>query len=230
MTSGQNFCTECGAPLVPGTRFCGQCGHAVAGAEAVTPVIPHAAPALPQSSPLTGTGGERILGIVPFLEQGLISVIHYTLVVTSTRLIFCTWDPDTDEAMSDADDAVMQESCDISETKDEIAHFRAKNWEDGPWQRYRSMPPDTAGAAPGSITIPLSDIAGADIICENTTSTQDELYIEEGGRTHTFDLMHSQGQYLAGILRPVLGNRLTVADKLHRRGKIDRLLTGQEYK
>ena len=106
MTMPPKFCTACGCPA--------RCRHAVlqpvraAGCHARA--LPHTCPAAtaaPQPAgplPAAPEGGERILGIVPFIEQGLLSVIHYTLIVTDRRLIFCTWDPGTDEAMSDADD------------------------------------------------------------------------------------------------------------------------------
>jgi hypothetical protein len=176
-------------------------------------------------------GGERILGIIPFIEQGLLSVIHYTLIVTAHRLIFCTWDPDSDAAMSDENDALMQESCSISEIRDEIAHFRAKDWSAGPWQRYLSMTPDAISAGPpGTVTIPLGEITGASIICETLTSTQDTLRIRQKNRELVFDLMYSQGLYLSGILAPLLGERLVTEGHLHRRRGIDRLLSGQEYK
>ena len=232
MTNGQKFCTECGAPLVPQNRFCGQCGHPVPGASTAP-----AAPAIPAQPlkrnavpPQQEAGCERILGIVPFIEQGVLSVTRYTLVVTTRRLIFSTWDPEVDEAMSDAEDDVMQESCDIAETTDEIAHFRTKDWADGPWTRYRSMDPDTiAASAPGSIIIPIASVTRADILCETKRSTQDTLYIEMEGTNHEFDLMHSQGRFLETILCPILHDRLEVADKLHARGKIDRLLSGRQY-
>lgn len=234
MTSFRKFCTGCGAPLA-GTRFCTRCGQPVP-----TPVQPATGPApgpvqpaqpAPVPAPATGAGGERILGIVPFLEQGLISVIHYTLVITDRQLIFCTWDPANDEAMSDADDAVMQESCSISDTKDEIAHFRQKDWSGGPWERYRSMTPDSiAAVAPGSITVPLAEIADVSIICETLSSTQDTLRVRDRNREISFDLMHSQGPYLARILAPLLGERLSMEDHLHRRRGLDRLLSGQEYR
>jgi hypothetical protein len=231
MTSGQKFCTECGAFLVPGTRFCGKCGHPVAGqATADSPAAPQQQSPSHHGSPVSG-GPEQILGIVPFVEQGLLSVIHYTLIVTSERLIFCTWNPDTDEEMSDADDEVTQESCNIAETTDEIAHFRAKDWATGPWQRYRSVSIDTiAPHAPGSITIPVSTIISADIVRETRSSTQDKLFVETGESRHEFDLMYSQGPFLFGLLQPILGQKVTIADHLHRRGKLDRLLSGQEYK
>jgi hypothetical protein len=179
-------------------------------------------------TPAAGT--ERIAGIVPFIEQGLVSVLHYTLIITTGRLIFCTWNPDTDEALSDAEDDAMQESCDIADTLDEIAHFHAKDWAGGPWERYRTMPPETiAASAPGSIVIPLAEISCADIVCEQKTSTLDHLYIEENGRQHTFDLIYSQGPLLGRILTPLLGDRVRVADHRHRRGKLDRILSGQEY-
>jgi hypothetical protein len=236
MSSGQKFCTECGAPLVPGTRFCGQCGLPVEGQEpAAGSHVPAQTaswqqPSFPRVPDVQGNL-ERITGIVPFVEQGLISVIHYTLIVTSQRLIFCTWNPDTDEAMSDADDEVMQESCSIAETKDEISHFLAKDWTAGPWQRYHSMPIDTiAAGAPGSVSISLASITDVEIICETRSSTQDKLSIDEGGRQHTFDLMYSQGPFLFNLLRPLLGEKVTMADHLHKRRALDRLLTGQEYK
>jgi hypothetical protein len=202
-------------------RFCTQCGQVAA------------APAAPQALPGTAPqdGRERILGIVPFLEQGLLSVVRYTLIVTDRRLIFCTWDAGSDEAMSDADDAAMQESCDISETVDEIAHFRGKDWSDGPWQRYLSMVPDAIIAgAPGTIVVPLGEIADAGIVCETRTSTQDTLSIRSDGRELAFDLMYSQGPYLFGILSPLLGGKLSMEEHLHRRRGLDRLLSGQEYK
>jgi hypothetical protein len=235
MSSCQKFCTECGASLVSGTRFCGQCGSPVAGQ------IPASLPAtiqtlasqqapMMQGAAIHG-GTERIIGIVPFVEQGLLSVIHYTLLVTPQRLIFCTWNPGSDEAMSDADDEVMQESCSFEETTDEIVHFRAKDWADGPWQRYLSMPIDTiADGAPGSISIPLAGIAWADIICENRSSTQDKLSIDEGSHQHTFDLMYSQGPFLFGLLQSLLGEKVRMADHLHKRRGLDRLITGQEFK
>jgi len=230
MTPGQKFCTNCGTGLVPGMKFCGQCGTAVPGVTS-----PVTAPASPVSAtPATGTrpaAGEGVVGIVPFVEQGLISVIHYTLVVTSRRLIFCTWDPKTDEAMSDADDEVMQESCSIEETADEITHFRAKDWSVGPWQKYRSMAPDSIVASSmGTIVVPIQEIESVDILCETRTSTQDSLYVIHGQKEHTFDLMYSQGPFLFGILEPILGERVSMVDHKHRRSKIDRLITGQEYK
>jgi hypothetical protein len=214
-------------------RFCSQCGEKVAAPAIAGPQAVPSRQSRPEAPPAAAPpgGGERIVGIVPFLEQGLLSVVHYTLVVTDRRLIFCTWDPDSDEQMSDAEDAVMQESCDISGTKDEIAHFRKKDWSAGPWQRYLSMAPDAIIAgAPGSVVIPLQDIADAGIVCETLTSTQDTLSLWDNQREYTFDLMYSQGPYLSGILSPLLGERLTMEDHLHRRRGLDRLLSGQEYK
>jgi hypothetical protein len=189
---------------------------------------------LQSATPLNGdlrNSTEPIIGIVPFVEQGLLSVIHYTIIITPQRIIFCTWDPDTDETMSEAEDEVMQESCTIAETTDEIAHFRSKDWSTGPWQRYRSMPVETiTAAAPGSITIPITGSVIVDIVCENSSSTQDMLYINDGNRQYEFDLMHSQGPFLYRLLQPVLNERVRISDHLHRRGKLDRLLTGQEYR
>lgn len=230
MTSPQKFCTACGAPLAAGKRFCTQCGQPVELPGRSAGIAPEAVQAAP-AAPAAGVSGERILGIVPFIEQGLLSVLHYTLIVTDRRLIFCTWSPESDEAMSDADDAAMQESCEISETKDEIAHFRAKDWSGGPWERYRSMAPDAIIAgAPGTIAIPLAEIADVSIVCETRTSTQDKLSVRDRNRDQTFDLMYSQGPYLARILAPLLGERMSMEDHLHRRRGLDRLLSGQEYK
>jgi hypothetical protein len=230
MTDLQKFCTECGGDLIPGTRFCGHCGHPVGG-----PVAPGATPSPGRqtiSPPLPQPGGpEQILSIVPFIEQGIISIIRFTLIITNRRLIFCTWNQDTDEAMSEAEDNVMDESCNANETRDEIAYFRAKDWSEGAWQRYRSIPLDEiARNAPGSITIPVHGITDVNIVCETSDSTQDEIYIEEGSRSHTFDLMYSQGPFIYQILKSILGERARIEDHLQRRGKIDRLLTGQEYK
>jgi len=230
MTSGQKFCTECGAPLAPGIRFCGKCGYRVADPNPANPAVAPLQPPVP-TVPAVHGGPERIIGIVPFLEQGLLSVIHYTLMVTPQRLILCTWNPETDETMSGTDEEMMQESCTIAETKDEITHFRAKDWTTGPWQRYLSMPIDaiTAGA-PGSITIPIPGIAKADIICETWASTHDTFSINEGSRMHTFDLMYSQGPFLYRLLEPLLAEKISITDHLHKRHGLDRLLTGQEYK
>jgi hypothetical protein len=235
MTASQRFCTECGTPLAAGTRFCGQCGHPVADQNSggISAANPNAATQYTPVFQGTAVPGslEQITGIVPFIEQGLLSVIHYTLLVTPQRLIFCTWNPDTDEKMSEADDEVMQESCSISETLDEIAHFRARDWTTGPWQRYHSLPIDTiAASAPGSISLPVSSINSIDIVCETRNSTQDQLYIDAAGQRYTFDLMYSQGPFVFGILHPLLGEKVHIEDKLHKRHGLDRLLSGQEYK
>jgi len=214
-------------------KFCGQCGAGIPGVAAAN-TLQAAPPAPIPAFPATegfASRGEVVAGIVPFIEQGLLSVIHYTLVITNRRLIFCTWDPGTDEAMSDADDVVMQESCSISETSDEIAHFRAKDWADGPWQKYRSMDPDAiAAGSRGAIIVPLQEIAYVDIVCETRTSTQDSLYVLHGEKQLKFDLMYSQGPFLSRLLVPLLGERVRSADHLHKRHGIDRLITGQEYK
>lgn len=234
MTPSQKFCTECGAALSPGMKFCGQCGACITGAFAANTAQAAASAPNPGRSATDCTPcitGEQVAGIVPFIEQGLLSVIHYTLVITNRRLIFCTWDPGTDEAMSDADDAVMQESCNISETADEITHFRAKDWAEGPWQKYRSMDPDAiVSGSPGTIVVPLPEIVFVDIVCETRSSTQDSLYVDYGQKPLKFDLMYSQGPFLFRLLVPVLGDRVRIADHLHKRHGIDRLITGQEYK
>jgi hypothetical protein len=230
MTPGQKFCTECGAALAAGTKFCGRCGHPVSvGAE--IPALDQAPVPLQQPASLEKTSVEQITGIVPFIEQGLLSVSHYTLIVTTGRLIFCLWNGSIDEAMSGAEDQVMQESCSIAETAEEIIHFRKKDWATGPWDRYRAMTPDTIVAgAPGSLVIPMNGITVVDIVCETKSSTQDQLHILQGDKNQVFDLMYSQGPFLFRILQPILGERVRMADHLHERTKLDRLLTGQEYK
>ncbi|PKG31594.1 MAG: hypothetical protein CW742_12600 [Methanoregula sp.] len=69
-----------------------------------------------------------------------------------------------------------------------------------------------------------------EIICEKRYSTQDKLHIYTTDRQHEFDLMHSQGPFLFGLLTPVLGEKVSIADKRHQRSKFDRLISGQEYK
>lgn len=233
MTVIQKFCTGCGATLPAGMKFCTRCGQPIIVPGTAGQPVPadQLVPAAGSPAPAQNHGMERVLGIVPFIEQGLLSVIHYTLIITDRRLVFRPWDPDTDEEMSDADDAVMQESCEIGEIKDEIAHFRAKDWSEGPWKQFLSMAPDTiAAGAPGTIAIPVRDISDANIVCETMTSTQDRLQIRFAGQEYSFDLMYSQGPYVSKILSPLLGDRLTMEDHLHRRGKLDRLLSGQEYR
>lgn len=182
------------------------------------------------SAPAAGDTGERIRWIVPFIGQGLLSAIHDTLVVTDHPLIVCTWDTDNDEAMAGADDAVMQESCSFSDIKDEIARFRQKDWSGGPWERYRSMKPDTIIAGtPGTVIVPLQDNADVTVICKTLTSTQDTLLIRDRNREHSFDLKDAEGPYPARLLAPLPGDRLAMEDNFHRRRGIDRLLSGQEY-
>jgi hypothetical protein len=174
---------------------------------------------------------EQVLGIIPFLEQGLLSVTRYTLIVTDRQLVFRTWDPSADEAMAEADDAIMQESCSIEDTIEEIAYFRKKDWSCGPWQLYRSLPPDALAAGPpGSIVLPLDDIVDAAVVYETRSSTQDTLHLHSKNRNLEFDLMYSQGLYLFGILHPLLGDRICLEEHRHRRRGLDRLISGQEYK
>jgi hypothetical protein len=84
--------------------------------------------------------------------------------------------------------------------------------------------------APGAISIPFRDILSADIICETRNSTQDSLTVDDGKTGKNYDLMFSQGPFLFRLLDPLLGQRVSMADHLHRRKGLDRLLSGQEYK
>ena len=82
MSEVKKFCTECGKPLEPGARFCGNCGKTVSG---VTP--PVAAPAA-----LSGqnVSGESLIGIIPGVsrKKGLFSVEGFSVVITGKRIIF----------------------------------------------------------------------------------------------------------------------------------------------
>jgi len=121
------FCTHCGLPLNPGTRFCGQCGQAVqplpdapAAAAPGPPAAPPPVPAAPQApgfqplaAPVQAPAAnlEPILGVILGLQQSKgflgMGTRNLSLIVTPARLIFC---PVTNQEMNRAVAAAREEA------------------------------------------------------------------------------------------------------------------------
>jgi hypothetical protein len=89
MAQERRFCTNCGVPLIPGTKFCGSCGNQV-GASIVSPVTPPEQVSLPPVP--TTAGGEILIGIIPNVKRkkGLFTIEVFNIVVTSQRMIFAS--------------------------------------------------------------------------------------------------------------------------------------------
>ena len=94
-TTPSRYCTHCGAPLAPKSRFCGQCGQAVARPPETLP--PPRPPAPPKASPPPPPPPrEQILGIVAVGKpKGLLGMRHdsYNVIVTPTHLVFAHVSP-----------------------------------------------------------------------------------------------------------------------------------------
>ena len=97
MAEVKKFCTNCGKPLEPGTRFCGFCGKEISGSPPAASVstgsgtitAPPTLPAPPAKAPPAATA-EQLIGVIPGIsrKKGLFAVEGFSLVVTEKRLIF----------------------------------------------------------------------------------------------------------------------------------------------
>jgi len=85
MVQEKSFCTNCGAALDKGTKFCGSCGQKLSESAASSVATP-----APVASTSQGVSAEQLVGIIPAVsrKKGFISVEAFNVVVTERRMIF----------------------------------------------------------------------------------------------------------------------------------------------
>jgi len=82
------YCENCGTPLSPAAKFCGNCGTSVRGTQ-VPPPPPPPTPLSQTSNPLNPTPSEQTLSfIIAQLMKRFGTSDYYTGVLTTQRLIF----------------------------------------------------------------------------------------------------------------------------------------------
>jgi hypothetical protein len=87
-TNMNNFCMTCGKPLVPGIRFCGQCGAGVAQSTSTSALAPSVAPISGNSS--GGAGGNTILATSAAIGSFLWAAVMVLVVLLQLGLAATT--------------------------------------------------------------------------------------------------------------------------------------------
>lgn len=144
MTQSPRFCENCGAPLNPGARFCGQCGQTVRAAGATPagspPQAVQPAPA-PVPAPQEEAGSaEPVVGVLAGLQRrkGLLGYQTWNLVVTPQRLVFALM---TQQMMNDAVRQAQEQA--KREGKGLMARIAAQmGWLQLMVDKYHDMPVD----------------------------------------------------------------------------------------
>lgn len=172
------FCEQCGAPLRPTTRFCGNCGTQVEPLAAPPAAPPPAPPSPPTpSAPPVPTppppvqepvatapepDTEPVIGVIPGLTRtkGLMQIETFCLVVTPARLVFSL----ITQAMINA--AVQQARADAKARGEGILGQVGAQmaYLDILVERYQTIPvEETLAEQPGNFFIPNAQIKKAEI-------------------------------------------------------------------
>jgi hypothetical protein len=166
------FCTNCGSPLSPGKKFCGQCGQRVEPLPTVPAPMPYptqqpvpqpmpypAQQPAPYPAPQPEVPSESIVAIVPNVQRrkgflGMGAEV-FNLVVTPGRLVFVAVSQQT---MKDAVAAANAEA--KRQGKGVLGQIAAQmGWVDLLCRQYVATPVETILAQyPGSFFIPLNQL------------------------------------------------------------------------
>lgn len=204
MSSTSKYCTQCGSPLAPDARFCGQCGQVVRATPVATPVV---APAAPQPVPSVA---EPTVGIIPNLQRrkgflGMSAETFY-LVVTPGRLVFASV---TSKMMQEAIAAARQEAKD--QGKGFLGRFAAQMaWSDVICRQYQAMPVDAILAQyPGSFFIPNNQIKKVRLeegSADEDGTTNAQVTFDTMSGKHKFDFSGTGTGNARQVLQQVLGS------------------------
>lgn len=227
MTQTQRFCTQCGAALKAGNRFCGSCGQPVeqaanAPATAVPSTIappPPAASAPPPPASVqearpapqpaaAAAPSEPIIGMVPNLQQHKgfmgVKVDAYNLIVAPTRLIFVFVSGDTMKA--EVAEANREAKAQGKKWMGIVA--AQMGWLNRLLTKYTQMSIDEILARyPGSFVINNAEIRKVRLGApgDDESSAQGEMHIETAGSKLRFDMMSMQPQEAKRLLQQTLG-------------------------
>jgi hypothetical protein len=219
MTQTQRFCTQCGAELRAGNRFCGSCGHPVDQVAASTdqpapPPSPQLRAAAQPAQPVApqpvqpAPAGEPIVAIVPNLQQRRgfmgVKVSSYNMMVTPRRLVFVYISTDTMKA-------------EVAEARRE-AKDEGKNWMGVVGAQMAWQGRLCAKLAEMGVEQALSRYAGsfsvanAEIIkvrlggpSDDESNIQGEMRLETGVNKWKFELITEQPQKVKRLLQQTLG-------------------------
>jgi hypothetical protein len=192
MVPEKSFCTNCGAALDKGAKFCGSCGQKVSESAADAKPAPAA----------TG-GGEKLVGIIPAVsrKKGFLSVEAFNVVVTERRMIF----------------AIMTQEMRKEEAKKEgkgkglvgvlSAAFSGYTLH----KRYLDMPPEAAlKENPENFAVDLGAIRKVKVKGGNrwvrsgvTQYEQGQMEIETAGEKYKFTMPHDIVDRAKEVLRQV---------------------------
>jgi hypothetical protein len=192
MVPEKSFCTNCGAALDRGAKFCGSCGQKVSASTA------EAAPA-----PTTvGGGDEKLVGIIPAVsrKKGFLSMEAFNVVVTERRMIFAIMTPE-----------MIKEAAKQERKKGLAGVFSAAFVGYTLHERYLDMPPEAAlNENPENFAVDLGAIKKVKVKGGNswvrsgvTQYEQGQLEIETAGEKYKFTMPHDTVDNAKEVLRQV---------------------------
>lgn len=199
MTTIQQFCTECGAPLEPGAKFCEQCGKKVEITQSNSVLSP------------PGDVQEELLGIIPFVFSGsILSPRYHTLILTGQCFIFIPFDLEKDMELADSRDALTDEDT-FDEVGDQRSFFIRRDWSQGPWMRYAGKRAEKLQREhPDAVAISYASVTGMEIFNDTGYSTDDAITIRTRDATLEWTVEFAQGPRLFSILEPILREKISM--------------------
>jgi len=201
------YCTNCGAPIVEGTRFCGKCGQPLQSLPAggAQPAPPQPAVQRRTAPP---TPSEQILGIVAVGKpKGLLGMRQdsYNMIVTPTRLVFATVSP---ALMKEAAKRAREEA--KQQGKGFLGQWGAQlAWLDVLHRQYRKMTVDAILAHyGGSFAIPnhqVQKVRYKQNYDQESGKSSDELILRTVDGKLRFKLLTGNLRQVKQLLRQSLG-------------------------
>jgi hypothetical protein len=208
------FCSQCGAKNPDTNKFCTACGKPL-GSPAATQVAtpaPQAAPTAPAAQVATVAappqGGEKILAIVPYVEQGTVFTDAYTLVITSARLIFTRVPENMADAYAAKEEEIDDEWVEFSDLARQRSHLATRDWNAGPWQPYAAMSPDAiAASSEKNQVFSLAQARGVIIIVDKEIGLEDTIIVAMEDDDFEFSMRLAAGDRIAPLLSSLLGQQ-----------------------
>lgn len=203
-----HFCTQCGAALRPGVKFCEACGNRVGTGDTLGESM---APSDPVAHVNSTDIGERLIGQMPCAwildKKGLFGgqkTRQGNLLITNRRLVFLheTSQSNDEEVFEDErlDDEARKRGIELREL------VRDYDWFGGPGKRFLESPVDELlGENRDNWEVPVGRVREV-AMWPSQEDSPDQLQLRiEGDSPRSFLVFRAAIDAVAGWLRPILG-------------------------